>query len=286
MKLLVLGSSGLVGRAIINQAMFLPWIDKIVGINRHNRYFYDDHPDTHLRYIECYGNLTLGADRLITQYKPDILLNAAGDGSPNGSKELWRRNVDVVLNLLESCVKAAYKVRFIQCSSLYVQTGATTLYTTSKRCAEHLVKSYTDRYPSIIDGRTVRFPAVAGAGARHGVVKAIIDKLLDNTSESLNLLTNSKKPLIYNNRLADALLEIAQQEKTPPTATICSEDTISVEEIAKHIMNKMDVIKPIEWSNESWVGDTDILYPASSYIPMGSSRLALELAVKDILDAN
>lgn len=284
MKALVFGATGCVGRAVTRQLIWDSRFTQVVGTTRKNSRYYEDieYKDTY-RYIECYADLIYNPIRLISQYKPDIIFNCTGNATANSDDNFttWHTNVDSVFNILESCRKLNYKVRFIQCSSIYVQTGETTLYATSKRAAEHLVTSYKDY--SIIDGRIVRFPAVAGVGARHGVVKAVLDKLLNVSTDTLKLLTNSSKPLVYANELAEKLVDIATDDDAYHTTTLCSPNIISVGEIAELAMNLTNIRKKIEWTGSSWPGDMNVLHAAHSLYNMYSAREACTKAIKDIL---
>lgn len=294
MKYLVTGASGVVGKYLVKELIKQPNITKIVGITRSARYFYDAHPYTddytgifsdcnNTKYIECYADLLLDQTRLITQYRPDIIIHAAGEGRQNvASRDIWRGNVDTTINLLEACTKLDYQPRFIYCSSIMVNINDS-IYAISKRAGESLLSSYRQ----YIDGIFVRFPAVAGAGNKHGVVSAVVKKLIEANdfpfSPHINLLSNSRKPFIYAGELAFNLINAHNINKSSSGIQLCSTDSITVENIAKLAMQITGIKKDIQWG-ESWKGDVSRISPIKSCVPVRSSEDAVRLGIQDILE--
>lgn len=283
LRYLVTGVSGVVGKYIIKELLQYHNPEQIVGISRSFRYTYEDHPNkNNAIYLECYGDLRLNCIRLISQYQPSVVIHCAGIGTQNSPpKELWSANVDTTLNLLEAC-KYLNKVNFAYCSSIGAGLHPISYYNASKQAGELLVSSY-DYMNNNISGKSVRFPAVAGAGNKHGVVKAIVDKLMDKSADTIKLLTNSKKPFVYAGELAEKLIYIANVSYYHGTYVLCPIDNITVRDIANIAMCKTNIKKNIEWCNTSWDGDQQEVKPLLSNYQIMDSQSAINVAIDDIL---
>lgn len=291
MRYLVTGSTGVVGKYLVEELLDNPTqhnVEQIATVSRSHRYSYDDQPDkTNPILLECYGDLRLNTIRLISQFKPDVILHCAGEGRQSSpSKDIWKANVDTTLNLLESC-KVLDKVKFVYCSSLAVNNNLLNFYGASKIAAETLLLSYTNMYDNL-EASVCRFPAVVGAGNKHGVLKDIVAKLLDKFSPFKMKLfgkdPGSIKPFVYAGELASDLLYVANEHKSKYSVWNLSPlDNISVKSIAELAMNRVQYKKEIIWNNEIGLEDQQfVLYEKSDFL-MFSSMQAIQLALVDIL---
>lgn len=284
MKYLISNVTGIVGKYLVKELIENPakyQVDQIVGLSRQFRYLYEDHPGRQSAILlECCGNLKYNQIRLISQFSPDIILHTAGEARQNApAKDTWQANVDTTLHLLESC-KVLPKVNFVYCSSVVADIYPMSLYAASKIAGESLVTAYSHE-SSNITGVSLRFPAVVGAGNKHGVLKDIISKLLDKSTDTLSLLTNSCKPFVYAGELAKILLDISSL-KVSGDLQCCSPDNCFVKDIAYIAMGITNISKEIRWS-ESWYGDQLEVKPVYSFCNMLTSKEAIKLAVDDIL---
>lgn len=293
MKYLVSGSTGIVGRYIVRELVencVKHNVDQVVSLSRKNRYPYEDHPDkASALLLDCYGDLLLGCVRTITQYKPDVVIHCAGLGTQNApAKDLWKSNVDTTFNLLEACSKLTTRVKFLYCSSIAINNTLLNLYGCSKLASEYLIRSYCDMNENI-QGSVCRFPAVAGAGNKHGVVKDVVAKLMDrSTPFRMNLFGSnpgSIKPFVYAPQLTSNIIYILKEQTLPYRLwDICPSDNISVKKIAEIAMQETGYKKEIQWQqNVNWRGDQQVVYPTNSDIAMYDSKTAIELSIKDIL---
>lgn len=279
MKYLMTGSSGVVGKYLIKELLSDPnkySCEQIVALSRKNRYFYEDHPGKESALLlECYGELTKNPLRLISQYRPSVIIHCAGIGTQaSPAKDLWHANVDTTLNLLEAC-KVLDKVKFIYCSSIVVDHNPLNVYAASKIAGEALCRAYNN---GDFVTQIVRFPAVAGAGNKHGVVKAVIEKLLDKSIEKLNLLDNSRKPFIYAGQLAQKILQLITLSKGD-IFNFCPRNTITVEDIVKIAMMKTGLSKEVVFSENKH----EYIEPVDVCGDIYGSYTAIELAINDIL---
>lgn len=280
MRALVTGSSGIVGKYIIQELLRDKRLEQIVSLSRKNRYLYEDHPQkSSAMILECYGDLCNNPIRLISQFQPTVVIHCAGEGRQNApTKDIWKYNVDTTFNLLEACKTLKDTVRFVYCSSIVVNHKPMNLYAASKLAGEHLVESYQGN----ILGQSVRFPAVAGAGNRHGVVKAVVEKLIDKSTDILSLYTNTRKPIIYAGDLASSIISCLD-ESYIKQYSLCPKDSIYVEEIAKIAMTMTGINKEIQWLGNKLEDNNSIVNPCRSHRLVSRSYSAVKFAIEDIL---
>lgn len=278
-KYLISGSSGIVAKYIIKELLSDPnkyFCKQIVALSRRNRYVYDEHPDRNsAMLLDCYGELRYNCVRLISQFQPSIVIHCAGIGTQaSPAKDLWHANVDTTLNLLEAC-RVLNEIRFVYCSSIVVEQNPPNVYAASKIAGEALCQAYNN---GGITTQIVRFPAVAGAGNKHGVVKAVVEKLLDKSTLTLSLLDNSYKPIIYAGDLARNILDMINNTKCP-MYNLCPSDFITVGTIAVLAMQKTGINKEVIWLEDK----NEVVYPTGSKRIVTKSREAVALAIDDIL---
>lgn len=300
MKILLTGANGVVGQHLLPFLNDNPDVEEIIGISRNARYYYGAHPQRNkVKYIEAESHLEdkLWVARLISEIKPDMIINlAAVSTSSSPAHEVWK-NTNITLNLLDSCVMFNQGVKFLQASSMSVEGYPTSVYSASKLACESLVASYTDLNDNI-QGMSVRFPAVVGKGNRHGLLIDLISKLRSD-SEVIALFGNypgSRKPFIYAKNLADIINQLLFDVKQCfwtwcSPMTICPVDNLTVEEVARIVMRKLNINKPIIWdSTKVWKGDQKAIEPNPLFTLIHfrnqilHSEMAVSMAVEEIIN--
>ena len=140
------------------------------------------------------------------------------------------------------------------------RTEPTSIYGITKRASEGIVNYHdsTDR----ISGVSARICATVGRGLTHGVVYDFIRKITNNpTLEALGSKPGSTKPYCYIEDLVNALVILAMSKKTRGEYNIVPDDSISIEEVAKAVMEGLENHKEIEWLGEeaNWKGDNKLI---------------------------
>jgi len=83
--------------------------------------------------------------------------------------------------------------------------------------------------------------------------------------------------------LANTLVQIALYNNKASKLNLCSEESIPVSEIAKVAMQITGINKEIEWSNNSWAGDNNMVAPIFSDYKMLPVQSAVIHGINDIL---
>lgn len=172
------------------------------------------------------------------------------------------------------------------------------VYGATKLASEALVCAHTAI--GRVRGVNLRLVANVGAGATHGVVKDLIEKLRSSNPnlELLGEYPGSTKPFIHVDDTAKAFFLAANDKRWDcqplrAAVNISSKTTISVEQLAFIIMDEINISKPLVWLGEkaNWKGDNRRVH-VSNNIAMGlgwnpkypDSESAVRRAVKDILE--
>jgi len=169
------------------------------------------------------------------------------------------------------------------------RTEPTSIYGITKRASEGIVNYHdsTDR----ISGVSARICATVGRGLTHGVVYDFIRKITNNpTLEALGSKPGSTKPYCYIEDLVNALVILAMSKKTRGEYNIVPDDSISIEEVAKAVMEGLENHKEIEWLGEkaNWKGDNRLISVSNQKMrdlgwePKYKSKEAIIQAVKDM----
>ena len=169
------------------------------------------------------------------------------------------------------------------------RTEPTSIYGITKRASEGIVNYHdsTDR----ISGVSARICATVGRGLTHGVVYDFIRKITNNpTLEALGSKPGSTKPYCYIEDLVNALVILAMSKKTRGEYNIVPDDSISIEEVAKAVMEGLENHKEIEWLGEeaNWKGDNKLISVSNQKMrdlgwkPKYKSKEAIIQAVKDM----
>ena len=169
------------------------------------------------------------------------------------------------------------------------RTEPTSIYGMTKRASEGIVNYHdsTDR----ISGVSARICATVGRGLTHGVVYDFIRKITNNpTLEALGSKPGSTKPYCYIEDLVNALVILAMSKKTRGEYNIVPDDSISIEEVAKAVMEGLENHKEIECLGEeaNWKGDNKLISVSNQKMrdlgwkPKYKSKEAIIQAVKDM----
>lgn len=283
MNILCTGANGVVGRALLNE----------LRKNNSNTVYTTDRNEGYHDF--CYDSLKYDVDlldyrrvqKLIHKIMPDVIYHLAAVSTSSSTAEKVWQNTNMTLNLLEACRFLSVKPRFVQASSIVVENYPASVYSISKLACERLVHVYTDLYESI-NGVSVRFPAVVGAGARHGLLPDLIKKVLAEGDE-IELFGDepgSVKPFIHSIRLADYLTRL---NSCGYPITLCPVNNISVKEVAEIVMKELSITKKIKWDpSKTWKGDQNKVYANSHFTEFYfedklSSQNAILAATRDIM---
>lgn len=289
-KILCTGFGGVVGNALFpillknNLVKEITNIGKGPGIEWGEKHIHFSYDLTEKKYV----------DYFINSNDFDTVFHFAAISTSNSDPTLVWENTNMTLNLLDSLSKKGKSVRFIQASSIIAEY-ATSVYSTSKYACEQLCESYSRMYPHITTC-SVRFPAVVGLGATHGLLPDLIAKLSSNSEvvELFGKRPGAVKPFIYNKVLAYILNDIGFSNKFDfyNPIMICPPNAINVEDVAIIVMNEMQIFKEIIWNpTKVWVGDVKQILPNGRFITENypqykqNSEEAIKLATRDILES-
>lgn len=287
MKVLVTGATGMIGQHLIRRLVEHPDITQIVGVSRNAEKPYDGQQQEKYNLYESHIELKRWTDRLLADFKPDVIYHLAGVSTAySNPEEIWRSNVDTTFNLLSS-LKQSKDTIFINMSSIVVQNFPLSLYGASKLASEALVNSYTQI--GKINGINLRPCAVVGKGLTHGLLKDILIKLNEEKDyiELLGDCPGSRKPYLYIEDLLNIMMNWVDYKNlyVDNFISISPGDTLTVEQVAFAVMDVLNYYKPIKWlgNNSNWVGDQKTIFPVGTRNIYGS-KLAVMQAVKDIIN--
>lgn len=305
MNILVTGT-GFIGQHLVKTLVKLPVENHSIAYTKHRMLGYSDKFRRYstLGTDEIWADLTLEEDveQLFSIVKPDLIFHLAGKATVNSDEfEIMRSNVHSTHLLLKHCPE---KCRFILASSVIVHGDVkykiydedipnrpTSIYGISKLAAEKLVYKYNN--DGKVNGSIIRFGAVCGAGATHGVIKDLLKKLQSN-SEALEVLgaaPGSTKPFLHVSDAVQALLTVGFKKEWI-VANAAGFNEINCEEIAKVIMTAAQIFKPIKFLGEAsnWKNDNRRLSIGSKILReygwnprYETSEQAIYQAVKDML---
>ncbi len=240
-----------------------------------------------------------GVQRMFSYYQPDIIFHLAANPMVKNPEGIFRDNVESTQNLLTYCPEGC---RFIFASSIVIYGDGrepkpveydipkpTSEYGITKIASEHLVNMFTKR--GKVCGVNLRLCATVGSGLTHGVIFDFIRKLKENDKlDILGLFPGSKKPYLHVDDAIKAFMLMINKDKLKGTFNVVPDNEINIEELAKAVMDGLDLLKPINWLGEeaNWVGDNRYLC-ASNYLikymgwnPSYTSFDAIRQCVKEI----
>ncbi len=187
MKILLVGSNGLLGQKMLEQFLLRPDI-QIIATSRNDNKF----PATNLFQFEKMDvTNSVETDYIVSKYKPDVIINSAGMTQPDECEkyqsECRKINVLAVNNLIQ--VSNKVKAHFVQISTdlvfdgnkgLYVETdlpNPINFYGESKLEAEILTQKYAERFTIL---RTVLIYGLAKYMIRSNLALRVYNQLKQN----------------------------------------------------------------------------------------------------------
>lgn len=321
-NVLVTGWRGFLGRHLVRELQHREDINRLVLVSRPNQKsgsFGIDHATMdQLKKLKL--KITIIEKNLnslrydLDPYRIDTVFHLAGASSgSNPDDEVWRSNVDGTRNLL-SILPQGIRVIFASSSTVYgngitpqasselSEIKPTSLYGLSKATAENLVNFYTER--GLIQGVSLRFCAIVGSEATHGLLPDLIRKL-QSTESTLNLWGNppgSNKPFVHVHDAVQALIHFGggaalaegniYKGRYHGAYNISPADGLDVEKVANMVMTKMQVFKRKVWGGEATSprGDNQFVRlnrEKAAWVGFGyrygSSEKAVQQALEDIL---
>lgn len=311
MKVLITGSTGFIGRNLLNLAMFNADYSEIRTVSR--RAMLPDEGRKHKVHISADISMQSEVDWLMSEYQPDIIFHLAGHPivkvEPTAINRAIDYNVKTTHNLLSAAPKGCKfvlastvlvygrAIDYISCSfcSERTTTIPNSVYAISKLMAEELVWLYSRRGDVI--GQIARLTANVGCGATHGVLKDFIRKAKSDSEyfEVIGDKPGSRKPYTYVLDTCAALMVLARQNKSG-MYNISPNDTLTSEEIANIVQDELGTNKPLKWLGEqaNWVGDDKVVTIDGDHyrsqtgceFQCKTSELAIRRAVRDLHENN
>jgi UDP-glucose 4-epimerase len=137
----------------------------------------------------------------------------------------------------------------------------TSAYGASKVAAEALVGAY--HALGAVRGVSLRLVACAGPLSTHGVVHDLLRKLKSSSPE-LEIIgepPGSTKPIMHVDDAVSAFIHFGMGAGYAGPINVCPDDSITVEKIAKALMEETGVQKPVKWLGwgANWAGDNVVL---------------------------
>lgn len=296
MKYLITGANGFLGKNLCDVFLNSDAVDniEIATCGRSNIEWSPEHYFVDLADIRQVREMFLDC-------KPDVIFHLAGisNGRPNyqNTSDVWLNNICSTQNLAMCC---PFGTKIILASSIlvYGQTGIIpsewdeanpkTPYAISKLAAEQILKSHINS--GTIDGGILRFGPIVGGDMTHGVVKEIIDKLL-NQHETIELIgpcPGNLRSYLWIKSAIQALIQSAERISGGDIINICNGDWISIEQLANTVSDVMDIKKEIVWTDNNWYGNPPILSANINkakikldWKPFWDSTRSIEFAVYD-----
>jgi len=289
MKILVTGVNGFLGSHILRRLRQEDRDMDIVGVSRQSyKHIWDvtldgDHTQ---RYQEVYCDLeceTMVA-ALLLRFKPDVIFHIAANPLVKEDErapcKVSHTNVLATHHLL---AYAPQGCRFVYCSSATVygaslptfqkweegdDTIPNSVYGATKLASEIFVNTLYEqgRVSSLI----FRPVANVGAHATHGVVLDLVRKLKSDspTLELLGESPGSIKPYNHAIDTAEAFVKLGLNTNFTGVFNISADDEISVEDLAKTLMDATGIRKPITWAGKSsvWRGDQPVVRVCNKWL--------------------
>lgn len=311
MNVLVTGSSGFIGRHVIDAIYADKRIGNITGVCRRN----ETYPFRHLSNIdfyhdEFYCDLTNedSVKYLLECVRPDVIFHLAANPIVKENQEKpCQISIDNYLtthHLLAHCKKGT---KFVFTSSILTNIEddessdfstnylPSSVYGVTKAASELLINTYYRQ--GKIKACILRLTANVGRHSTHGVLHDFV-KRIKNSDEKFDIIGDrpgSTKPYSYVEDSAKAIVDFGLSDRRYDLMNICPDNSISNEEIAKILMNVTGINKEINWLGEkaNWKGDNREIYAINyrakflGWKPkFNTSEEAVEQAIKDIYEGN
>jgi UDP-glucose 4-epimerase len=228
-------------------------------------------------------------------YRPDIIFHlAANPLVRDTSPAMVRSNVLGAYNLIEYAPEGA---RFVLASSATVygdsyhekhewdRLAPTSPYGASKVAAEAFLSVYNQQ--GRLSGLALRFVAIVGPGATHGVVPDLVAKAQrpGPTLEVLGCPPGSSKPYLHISDALAAMLRFGFDRSIEGAINISPSDQMTSEDIANVVLRTAGQSRALSWSS-TWPGDNPSVRVSTSratalgWAPRMTSEEAIEAAVR------
>lgn len=213
------------------------------------------------------------------------------------------QNVIVTRNILEAMrLNEIKNIVFTSTSTIYGEAPMPTaedygplmpisMYGASKLSCEALISAYCSTFG--MNAWIFRFANVIGPNGTHGVIFDFIKKLQKNPTE-LEVLGDGKqeKSYVYIDDCVSAMLFAVSKAKEPVNVfNIGSDDTISVSEIAKMVVEEMKLDAKLRYTGgaRGWKGDVPKMrlsimkLKALGWKPKHGSRESVRMAIRSLV---
>jgi len=174
------------------------------------------------------------------------------------------------------------------------------VYGGMKLASENLIATYVGS-GFLGSGAVLRLANIVGGSSTHGVVYDFVQKLRRNPCE-LEILGDGKqtKSYLHINDTLDALelvgARISQRSGVYDVYNVGSEDTITVDEIARTVAGMMGLNPKVKYLNtfagRGWIGDVTYFHldtqklKSLGWSPKHNSRSSVEFTVSELLARN
>jgi UDP-glucose 4-epimerase len=311
MNILVTGSTGFIGRSLIQKLYLDKRVTNLVGVARKNStYPFRQLSNNEFLHEEFYCDITneKSVKTLFECFQPDVIFHLAANPVVKENKENpCQISIDNYLgthHLLAHCPKG---IKFVFASTILVSVCdgdsndydtnkyfPSSVYGVTKAASELLVNNYYKL--GKIQASILRLCANVGKNSTHGILHDFVRRI-KNDDEKFDIIGDkpgSTKPYCYVEDTAKALILYGlNRSRDYDIANICPSNSISNERIAEILMNVIGIHKEINWLGEkaNWKGDDREIY-ANNYKAMfrgweprfPTSELAVEQAIKDIFN--
>ena len=310
MAVLITGGNGFVGRNLIrelykNKAVF----GEIINISRKSftSPFVSHSYRCDLGFTDDFDAQFECLRFVMNKHKPEYIFHLAGKATVKmDGNEPFDIIQDNILSTQKICQWSPKGARVILASTVIVygdwmfeqesprpyteedRTEPTSIYGMTKRASEGILRYYTST--GKISGVSARMCATVGRGLTHGVVYDFIEKIINNpTLKALGSKPGSTKPYCHVSDLVNALMILSMKRNVDLEYNIVPDDEINIEEVAKSVMEGLDIYKEVEWLGDAanWKGDNKLISVNNDrlknigWVPKYNSRQAITQAVKD-----
>jgi len=262
-RILITGATGFLGRHLLDYL----YSDK-VHLNTNSQ----------IKTLKSRLNDINGIKAEIDEFQPNVVVHLAAIPiiKPNSEHpdEIIQTNINGTFNLI-NLVPDGCRFVFLSTITVYGDKPAylgqiyenttlepTSIYSVTKIACENLINVYSQQ--GKIDGYSLRLCATVGKYSTHGIVHDFVHKLRSENQylEVLGDFPGSKKPFLYQSDACNAIIKtincLGGKHKE---FNICNWDNLTVYEIAKAVMEGLNIHKEIKWlgSAANWKGDNKLI---------------------------
>lgn len=277
-NVLVTGAGSSIGKHLIKKLLQTNGVEFLANLYHYTSSYMPNYSCESNKLIYNYQGDPITDGRLydiLARYNIDTVFHLAGKSTNNYDEgNIFESNVALTHQLIRNC---PIGIRFVFTSSLVVygngkerelseeedELKPTSYYGLSKVMCEQLINFATQQ--KRISGINLRLCANVGEGFSHGLLPDLIKKAKD-PSINMELITNTYKPFMYVGDTADTLIKFGQSNHVGDF-NLCPDDGISVENVAKKVLDKLVINKDIKWNSENAIlGDNTLITAANKKI--------------------